>query len=207
MAATKPEHFLFRKYSKAVKEWLQNTVYLSNYSKENNVSVHYMTPDRAWAEFVHPVINGGTLSPNINFYLESMEYKEGENLLGFVKEHRTIDGENRALNAPLIYRLTYSCTIFTRSQAEQDIIFYQLVSNAHQNKKAAVIVDGQWAEIEAREPSNETNLEPGETQEIVRRGGISLIIDRAYLPLEYDSFTKVEDYDFDFEVDSYINGE
>lgn len=207
MATTKLEHFLFREYSKKVKQWLNDTLYLSNYSKENNVTIVYMTPDRAWSEYVHPVINGGTLSPNVNFYLESMEYKENENLLGFVREHRTIDGQNRELKAPLIYRLTYSATIFTRSQAEQDILFYQLITNAHQNAKAVLTVDGQWAELQTMEMRNETNLEPGETQDVVRRGGVSLIIDRAYLPLDYRGFSKIEDISLEYDTENYINGE
>ena len=207
MASTKLEHFLFREYSKSVKNWLNDTLYLSNYSKENNVTVVYMTPDRAWSEYINPVINGGTLSPNVNFVLESMEYKENENLLGFVREYKTVDDENRILRPPLIYRLTYRLTLFTRSQAEQDILFYQLISNAHQNAKAVVTVDGQLSELQAMELVNETNLEPGETQDIIRRGGLNIIIDRAYLPMDYTQYNKISEVDFSYEAEEYINGE
>jgi hypothetical protein len=208
MASTRLEHFLFREYSRAVKNWLIDTLYLSNYSRENNVTIVYMTPDRAWSEYVYPVVNGGTLSPNVNFFLEEMEYKENENLLGFVKEHKKINGEYRELKPPLIYRLTYSATIYTRTQAELDIIFYQLLSNSHQNAKAHFAIDGQWAELQSISPRTETNLEPSETQDVVRRGGISFVIDRAYLPMDYSYYNGIIDsYDFDYDVDNYINGE
>ena len=68
-------------------------------------------------------------------------------------------------------------------------------------------VDGQWAELQAMELVNETNLEPGETQDIIRRGGLNIIIDRAYLPMDYTQYNKISEVDFSYEAEEYINGE
>lgn len=201
------EHYLFRDYSIAVKEWLQKTVYLQRYSKDENVTIVYGTPDRAWAEYIYPILNSGTLSPNINFHLTEMEYLENENLNGFVKEYTTFEGKNVTLRPPLVYRLTYSATFFTRTQAELDILFYQILTKAHKNRKAAFMVDGQWAELTAFNQNYETNMEPPGTEDIVRRGSLSLTIERAYLPLQAEEFERIEQVDMTYIMKSINKGE
>lgn len=201
------EYFLFRKYTKAVKTWLQNNVYLSTYSPDNNVTIAYMTPERAFAKYMYPVINGSTVSPNINFNLSGQEYIEGENILGFVNEYKRFDDNKKArvMKAPLIYRLTYSCTIYTRNMPEMDVILYQILSKTHKNAKATMEVDGQWAEILSGDPTNETELEPGERQNIVNRWSLDLIIPRAYVPMDYfETGTMYGGFDFDTTVDEDI---
>lgn len=192
------EHYLFRDYSKAIRGWLQNNLYLHRYPKESNVKIIYGTPERAWSEYIYPVINSGTLRPNVNFHLTEMEYLENENLLGFNKEYKTFKGRNIAVSPPLIYKLTYNATFFARLQSELDILFYQLLSKAHKNKKAAFKVDGQWAELWITSPVYETEMEPPSTEDIIRRGSVQLIIERAYLPLEVEEFTRIESIDIDY---------
>jgi len=197
------EYFLFRLYSIAVKNWLLDNVYLSSYPSDNNVTVAYTTPDRAWAKYIYPTINGATTSPNINFHLTGYEYIQGENILGFVRDHVTVpnnDNKVRQLKAPLIYRLTYSATIYTRTQSEMDVILYQLLSQAHKNAKATFEVDGQWCELMASDPRDETNLEPGDAQDIIQRFGIDLVIPRAYLPLDYADIDRIRETDLEYET-------
>jgi len=197
------EYFLFRLYSIAVKNWLIDNVYLSSYPSDNNVTVAYTTPDRAWAKYIYPTLNGATTSPNINFHLTGYEYSQGENILGFVRDHVTVpnnDNKVRQLKAPLIYRLTYSATIYTRTQSEMDVILYQLLSQAHKNAKATFEVDGQWCELMAGDPRDETNLEPGDAQDIIQRFGIDLTIPRAYLPLDYVDIDRIRETDLEYEA-------
>lgn len=196
------EYFLFRNYSVAVKQWLIKNCHLSNYSEEENITVTYTTPERAWSKYIYPVVNGATLSPNINFRLSGIEYAEGENILGFVRDNVNIEGANKIkmLKAPLIYRLTYSVTIYTRIQPEMDVLLYQILSKAHKNAKAVLQVDGQWAELKAENPRDETNLEPGETKDLVNRSGIDITISRAYLPLDYIEGKSVSNMEFDYDV-------
>lgn len=180
------EFFLFRNYTIALRNWLRENVYLSTYPDDDNVTVAFMTPERAFAKYIYPTINGATTSPNINFYLESQEYTEGQNNLGFVKEYN-VDLDKRTakeLRPPLVYTLTYSCTIYTRNLPEMDVILYQILSNTHKNAKAVIKVDGQWGEIHSGDPTNETNLEPAEVQDIIHRFSLNLTIPRAYLPLD-----------------------
>ena len=195
------EHFLFRNYSKGIKEWLIENVYLSNYSEEENVTIVYSTPDRAWAKYIYPVVNGLTMSPNINFVLTGIEYIEGENILGFVREYvPTDDGKIKAVKPPLIYKLTYTANIYTRVQSEMDILLYQLLTGAHKNAKAVLSVDGQWAELHATNERTETNLEPGETQDKTIRHGIDLVIQRAYLPFDIDIHNMINNVEFEFDI-------
>lgn len=196
------EYFLFRLYSIAVKNWLIDNVYLTSYSQDNNVTVAYTTPDRAWAKYIYPTLNGTTTSPNINFHLTGMEYTQNENILGFVRDRVSVTGTNRLrqLKAPLIYKLTYSATLYTRTQSEMDVILYQLISKAHKNAKAVLWVDGQWAELQASDPRDETNLEPGEAQDIIQRFGMDFTIPRAYLPLDYSEEEKITTVDLEYDA-------
>lgn len=202
MAVKPAEHFLFRNYSKALKNWLQENIYLSSYPEDRNVTIVYTTPDRAWAKYVHPTINGGTMSPNVNFHLTGIQYSESENLLGFVNEYIKYDNKPKAreMSPPLIYNLSYSITIYTRLQSEMDVIIYQMVSKAHKNKKAAFKVDGQWAELHFSDIQDETNLEPGEAQDVTTRFGINATIPRAYLPVAFDEVPTIEDFEFTYDV-------
>lgn len=197
------EFFLFRNYTLAVRNWLRENVYLSTYPHDNNVTVAFMTPEKAFAKFIYPTLNGVTTSPNVNFYLSSNEYVEGENNLGFVREYKNFNENSmtKVLKAPLVYSLTYSCTIFTRNLPEMDVILYQIMSKAHKNAKAALKVDGQWAEIHAGNPTNETNLEPAEVQDIIHRWALELTIPRAYLPLDFEESRTIGGFDLSEEVD------
>lgn len=201
--AVKPlEHFLFRNYSVAVKKWLQESLYLTSYPDDNNVTVVYTTPDRAWAKYIYPTLNGATTSPNANFHLTGMEYVDGQNMLGFVREYSKYPDKNKlkSIKPPLVYQLTYSVTLYTRVQSEMDVLLYQLVSQAHKNAKAWFMVDGQWCELVAGNPTDETNLEPGEAQDVIQRSGIDLTIPRAYLPLGYTEEDIVLDTNLIYEV-------
>lgn len=200
------EHYLFRDYSITIKKWLQDNVYLHRYPKNNNINVVYGTPDRAWAEFIYPVVNSGTLRPNINFHLTEMEYTEGENFLGFVKEYKNYKGRNIAVSPPLIYKLTYSLTFFARTQSELDIMFYQMLTKTHKNKKAAFMVDGQWAELWSSSPTYETQMEPPSSEDIVRRGSLKLIIERAYLPLEVEDYNVINSVDIEYVINNINTG-
>lgn len=197
-----PEHFLFRNYSVAVKNWLIENLYLTVYPDDNNVTIVYTTPDRAWAKYIYPTLNGATTSPNVNFHLTGYEYKTAENLIGFVTESKRYPDQNKAkiLSPPLIYGLTYSATIYTRNQSEMDVLIYQMVTQAHKNKKAVLTVDGQWAEMYFGDPRDETNLEPGETQGMINRFGIDIMIPRAYLPLEYTEVNITSSIEFEYDV-------
>jgi hypothetical protein len=195
----KYEHFLFRQYSIAVKKFLQNTFYLKQYPKDENVSVYYSPLSRIWAKILHPVINGGTLSPNVNFVLESYDYTDSD-MLGTVRSVRKKnDDVVEMVKAPLIYSLNYKITLFTRKQSEMDVLIYQILTKASKRTPYAVMVDGQWCLIKVESCVDETNLEPGEVQDKVCRTGISLNIPRAYLPMDYTEESAFKSFDITFD--------
>jgi hypothetical protein len=196
------EFFLFRQYSIAVKEWLGQVCNLSRYPKEENVLVIYSTPAVAFAKYIYPIVNGKQMRPTISFHLSANTYTQNENLLGWVTDYIPIAGTStlEEVKPLLIYGLTYSLTIRTTLMQDADILIYQLLSNASKNKKAALRIDGQWAEIMAGDPRDETNLEPGEFQDKVIRYGIDLIIPRAYLPREYSEIPDIEEAQLDLQV-------
>lgn len=202
MALPPLEYFLFREYSIAVKTWLNENTHLSAYPEDENVTIVYTTPEKAWAQYIYPVINGATISPNINFRLTGYEYKDGENLLGFVREYKLIEEstKSKSLKAPIIYGLTYHVTIYTRLQSHMDILLYQILSKAHKNAKAVFEVDGQWCEMVAQNVADESSLEPGETKDVANRFGLDLVIMRAYLPLDYTEINRATSTEFEFDV-------
>ena len=198
------EHFLFRNYSKAIKEWLTATAVLSRYPNDpsKNVQVAYMTPEKAYAKYLYPVVNGGNIAPMITFMLIQSTWAENENLLGFTNDivHLNQTGKVRYVKPLLIYKLTYQISINTILQSDVDVLMYQIMSNASKNRKAAVAVDGQWAEIMASDPRNEIQLEPGDAQDKLIRYGMDLTIPRAYLPRDFVEYPQIIETQFNTEV-------
>jgi hypothetical protein len=192
------EFYLFRQYSLAIKNWLTETCYLSRYPRETNIQVVYSAPERAFAKYMYPVVNGQNVFPTITFVLTDSPYADGENLLGFVKETNRTGSNPRVLKPLLIYKLNYQVSIQTTLQSDADILQYQILSNATKNRKAAFLVDGQWCEAMAGNPRNETQLQPGDAQDRVIRYGLDLSIPRAYLPREYREYGTIDGYEIDF---------
>jgi hypothetical protein len=192
------EFFLFRNYSVAIKTWLSQTVALSRYPNAQNVQVYYMTPEKAYAKYLSPVVNGLTVNPVITFMLMNPQYGVEENSLGFVSDVVTYQstGIVRYVKPLLVYKLLYQLSIYTILQSDCDVILYQIMSNASKNRKAAVAVDGQWAEIMASDFRNEIALEPGDAQDKLIRMGIDLTVPRAYLPRDY----------FDYPIITNVSG-
>jgi len=85
--------------------------------------------------------------------------------------------------------------------SEMDILVYQILSETSKNKKATFGVDGQWAELVSQGVRDESNLEPGETKDVVKRFGIDLTIMRAYLPLAYNEINRIESVELSYEYD------
>jgi len=195
----KYEYYLFRNYSKAVKEWLQQTCFLSRYPKDENVLVIYSTPARAFAKYIYPILNGQQIKPTISFTLSGIEYAQGENNLGFVKQYNYDSSNNKyqVVKPLLTYRLTYSVVLRTLLISDMDILLYQILTNATLNAKGVKNVQNQWVEIKASDPRNEINLEPGDAQGKIIRFGIDLIVPRAYLPRDYEYTKSIETYDID----------
>lgn len=178
------EFELFRLYSKEVKNFLKNHLYLSRYPLNENVQVEYATPPRAFVKFLVPVLNGGNLNPTVTFYLESMEYIENENLLGFNKQRRLNGTKYEHVYAPLIYKLNYKAIIMVANPSDADVLQFQLLAAARKNKKHWGIVDGQWVEIVVGNPVDDSPVEPGENDKVYKRS-VTVIIPRAYLPMEF----------------------
>jgi len=194
------EYFLFRPYSKAIKEWLNNTTHLSRYPNDQNVLVIYATPSRAFSKFMYPIQNGQLAQPTISFYITAYPYAQGENSLGFVKQatYDSSTGLVRLVTPPLVYKLTYNVTIRTVKMSDMDIILYQILKDASFNKRGVMNVDSQWMEIVSTDPRNETNLEPGDAQDRVVRFGLDLIVPRAYVPREYEFIQSIEDWELTY---------
>lgn len=182
----------FRLYSKEIKKFLLEHAYLSRYPiGDDNVTIEYATPPRAFVKFLVPVFNGGNLNPTITFYLESMEYGETENLLGFARQYRLVGNKYEHVSAPLIYKLNYKAVIMVANPSDADILLYELLAAARKNKKHFSKVDGQWVEIVATNPTDDSPVEPGENDKVYKRSVI-LTIPRAYLPMEYIEYGIIE---------------
>lgn len=187
------------------------TVALSRYPTTQNVEIAYMTPEKAFSKYLYPVVNGQSIAPVITFMLIDSTYTESENSLGFVSDiHRfNSAGKVRYVKPLLVYKLMYQLSVNTIMQSDCDVIMYQLMSNASKNRKAAVAIDGQWAEIMIGNPRNEIILEPGDAQDKLVRYGLDLTVPRAYLPRDYVEYPSIEEVQLDSDkqieaVDSII---
>lgn len=191
-SVNRSEHFWFMNYSLSVRNFLRKALYLSAYPADKNVEVYYATPPRAFTRFVIPVINGATLHPTITFRLATTERAANQTPNGFAKQSIIIgDNRYREVRHPLVYELNYRATCWVTRQADMDILMYQATVAAPFNRKYAVKVDGQWAELEVANITDETNLDPGEAQDVSRRFAFDIKIPRAYLPLDYVDHTGI----------------
>lgn len=185
------EHFWFLPYSIEVKNFLKETLYLSAYPDDKNVSVYYTTPARAFSKFIVPVINGSNLNPTVTFNLVSHQAAPGQMPGGyFEKYEKSKINEDvwETLRHPLPYELNYRVTCWLTRQSDADILMYQAMTAAPFNRKYAKIVEGQWMDIEVLNVQSESNLEPGEAQDVSIRYGFDIKISRAYLPLNYEEY-------------------
>jgi hypothetical protein len=190
---SKPLEFtLWKNYGIAIRDWLAQNIYLSNLTNQNNINIVYDSIDRAWVNQAMQIVNGQNSTGSINFVLTETEYLENENILGFTHETKVQpSGKVNIVRPPLVYGLTYRMTVFTRLQSEMDYLLYQILSKAHKHAKAVVYVDGQFCEFSATNPTDETNLEPGDIQDRIVRFGLNLKVKRAYLPLLYTEAEKI----------------
>jgi len=190
------EYHLFRDYTKAIKEFCQNSVYLSRFPNDNNWQVFFETLDQAYAKRIIPMINGKNISPNGIISLDSTEYIDNENLGGFYSELiKGNDLKYDSIRNPLIYRLEYTLTFFTSIRADADIINYQLLTKAPKNRKHTEIINENWCEIYVHSPTNETALEPEEAKSKVHRNSLKITIPRAFInyPIQREGISEISE--------------
>jgi len=200
MIQTRPSEFdLFVSYGKKTKEFLKKVFYLNRYPEDENVDVNYATPSRAFAKYLVPVMNGGNLNPTITFFLESTEYSENENLLGYVKEFKTVSDKARMVPAPIIYKLNYKVTILAANPVDCDRMAYQALAYARKNNKMALFFDGQWIEWYSHSLNNESVADPG-LEDLLVKKTFTITIPRAYLPVDFSEDYLIQNIDLEEEI-------
>lgn len=202
--ADRLEHFWFLPYSMEIKKFLARKLYLSAYPENENVQVFYTTTSRAFAKFIQPVINGGNLDPTVTFILQTHQPAAQQTPGGYFKIYKKNNVNDEiweTLKHPLPYELTYRVTMWTPRQSDMDILTYQAMTAAPFNRKYATKVDGQWAELEVKNISNESQIDAGEAQDVSVRLGFDIIVPRAYLPLDYEEYYGIiKDTDVIFDI-------
>ena len=179
---SKAEYYIFREYSKAIKEWLIKTVYLSTYKSDKQPQVIFMTGEKAYAKIKSDVINGYPDTAYVAFILKGAEEDPSQRPLGFVYETKVSEDTIQKIRHPMIYKLNYEVNIYTRLMAENDIINYQILSNSFKNHAGVITVGNQWGEIygEALTPTAEV-ADLTNTDRIVK-STINLSVPRGYVP-------------------------
>ena len=182
----KYEYSLFYDYSSMLMEWIKSQLYLSEYAsaEKGGVDVFYSTPARAFAKYVFDTGNGQLKRPLVTFHLNGMEYLRNENILGFQREV-SFDLEKQKFiykKPPLIYRLNYGITVYGKNFLDGEKILFHLMEASSHNERAVEVLNKRWVEFYTDNIRDESNLEPGEIQNITTRHGLDLIVLRAYLP-------------------------
>jgi hypothetical protein len=202
------EYSLFRNYHITLKQFLLSKCYLSRYPKDNNVKVEYITPSKAFAKVVLPVINGTVVNPFIGFRLVSIEQASGElpNTFAtkYIKTSSGVDYVSREYRHPLVYRLNYGLNIYTSLQSDMDILLYQIMINTQHNKKGVMLLDGQYVEIGSDTPNDVTQTEPQEAQDKLIKYEITLKIPRAYLPFTTEDHHIIETIRVNYDLTNEI---
>lgn len=200
------EYSLFVNYGRKTREFLNQVFYLYRLPKEKNVLIEYASPPRAFVKFLVPIYNGGNMNPTITFYLESPEYVDNENHLGFVYEKKIVNEKIKMVPAPLIFKLNYKITIYAATQIDADRLSYQILAYARKNRKASSKIDGQWVEWFAHSLADEGTSDPGLEDRVARRNLI-LTIPRAYLPVDFDMSEMIKNVQVSTMLEDEINAE
>jgi hypothetical protein len=160
----------------------------------------FLTPARAYAKIIIPVLNGGNVNPTITFSYESFEYIDNENMGGYFSENKRIDETTwRKVPAPLIYKINFKVYINTATPMDADVLQYQLLSYCRKNHPASKYHEGQWIEWVASSPADDAPIEPGIEDKIAKRS-LTLSIRRAYLPTDYTTYGTVEQINTTIEI-------
>jgi len=198
------EHFLFKEQSIAVKKFLVDSLWLTRYPAELNVAVFYSTPERAFSKLIAPIINSSNLYPTVSVVLQNMAPAPNQTPGGYFKKYIQSESNENVFEEhfhPLVYELTFRATMWTSLQSDMDILLYQAMVAAPQNKKYATTVDGQWLEIEVRTPQSESTLDPGDARDVSLRYGFDIVVPRAYLPLNFEEYYgRINEIDFQYDV-------
>lgn len=196
------EFDLFVEYGRMIKKFLLKSVYLTRFPEDQNIQIVYAAPPIAFAKFIVPVINGANLNPTVSFNMTGMEYGQTENLNGFIKEVRYVQGKQQKTYAPLVYKLSYKATIMVANEFDADNIQYQIVSSAPFNRPYATKIDGQWATLYVAGMYNDTSIDVGEAKDKVIRRSVDLVIPRAYLPMGFPEINdkQIEEINLAYEV-------
>ena len=198
------EHFLFKEQSIAVKKFLQKSLWLTRYPEDLNVAVYYSTPERAFSKLIAPILNTSNLYPTVSVVLQSFTPAPGQTPGGYFKKFIVSESNENVFEEhvhPLVYELTYRVTVWTSLQSDMDILLYQAMVAAPQNKKYSTVVDGQWMEVEVRNPQTESTLDPGDARDVSFRYGFDIVVPRAYLPLNFEEYYgRIIDVDFQYDV-------
>lgn len=195
---------LFLNYHKFVRNFLKESLHLRNLSPDRPLGIHYSTPSRAFAKFIVPVINGSNLNPTVTYYMTSSPPAQNQTPGGYFKMPVREGDSFKMMRNPLPYTLTYRITIWTTRQADSDYLAYQAMTSAPFNHRYAKMVDGQWGELEVRNLTNETNLEPGDVADKTTRIAFDIYIPRAYLPLSYEEYNGIIK---ETDIDGLLNDE
>lgn len=190
-----PQYYLFKEYSRAVKEFLTEVVYLSRFDRDHQPNIYYSTPSRAWATYVQPIINGFAETPVCTFYLSGAEPKQSE-IMGW--GHDRIQDPNNEDKyvysfAPSIWKLNFKTTIWTKTINDMDVILSQIFLYSQTPKLWACMVDGAWCEIGVDSFSIDDDMEPGESKDKIIRRGLNTYVRRAYLPRESFDIPKINE--------------
>ena len=187
------EFNLFKQYTVAVKQFLIKTLWLKEYSEENNVQAFFALPTRTFAKKIVPMLNGGNLNPTASFYLSKYDFNKNESPGGYFRKSVRIGSDKfQELRHPLPYTLTFRLTLWTNLHAEMDVLIWQLYNAASFNRPFATHIDGQWCQMYIGDPVKENDVEPGDQgDQSPLRYGVDITIPRAYLPLDYNEYTGI----------------
>jgi len=205
-----PQYLLFKDYALAVKEFLDEVLYLKRFSRDKQPNIYYSTPRRAWAKIVQPLVNGFSETPVCVFHLSGLEPKMSEVMGGFVtltEQHPTNENKLRVNYSPTIWKLTYTTTLWTRVLNDMDTMLSQLLIYTVEPKVWATKVNNVWAELYVENISIEDDLEPGDAKDKTVRRSITIGIRRAYLPREAYDVGRINQFMFEIGDENHLESE
>ena len=194
----------FRTYNEAMKLWLEG-IRLGRPESPDPVRVVYATPERAFADFISPRVEGQVDLPVISMSLSSATFDPSRFRAPREIFTKTLVGDQWQLETRAMpYTLSYNVTVWAKFHNDLDIIGYSLMSRF--TPKSYLSVKNRASMISFSGMNDTSNLEPGQDADRILRHDYMFTVE-AWMDMPARLVGKIEgvvlhiDNDIDTELD------
>lgn len=181
----------FRAYNLGMKEWLSWINEGRPETQGSFIPVIFATPERAFADFVRPRVEGQVDLPVISFALTAINFDQARFKPSYLPFNRRKIGDKwQLIPRSMPWDINYNVTVWSRFYETLDIVSYALLSRF--TPKSYLYANGAASEISFQGHSDSSTLEPGADQDRVLRHDYQFKVN-GWMPMPYKEVGSIRD--------------